>query len=451
MSTVTIRAEHLSKKYMISINKDTQNGSLADRLNDGTKNLLKLRSPFSTRNLIKEELWPVKDVSFEIHAGEVVGIIGRNGAGKSTLLKILSRITEPTSGRAEIFGRVGTLLEVGTGFHPELTGRENIYLSGIILGMKKTEIDRKFDEIVEFAGIAKFIDTPVKRYSSGMYVRLAFAVGAHLEPEILIVDEVLAVGDAQFQKKCLDKMRAIGSEGRTVLFVSHNLDAVTRLCDRAILLQGGRVIYDGTSHDAVKAYLGEGTTSSAVREWPDPSTAPSGNVVRLRAVRVKSEDGRITEALDIRRPIVIEMDYEVLESGYRLLPHFHLLNEAGDLIFITLDLDPQWRRRPRPAGWYRSYVEIPGNLLSEGTTYVSCYCLTLEPETTQFDGPSVVAFQVIDSLDGDSARGDYTGPMRGFARPLLKWRTQTIDMEASNSAPQSIPNDDYRIPTGSEP
>ena len=240
MSTVVIRAENLSKKYMISVNKDAQGESLAERLNDGTKKLLTLRSPFSTQNLVKEELWPVKDISFEIRAGEVVGFIGRNGAGKSTLLKILSRITEPTSGRAEIFGRIGTLLEVGTGFHPELTGRDNIYLSGIILGMKKREIDRKFDEIVEFAGIAKFIDTPVKRYSSGMYVRLAFAVGAHLEPEVLIVDEVLAVGDLQFQQKCLDKMHEIGGQGRTVIFVSHNMQAVTRLCRRVLLLEIGR-------------------------------------------------------------------------------------------------------------------------------------------------------------------------------------------------------------------
>ncbi|RPH79919.1 MAG: ATP-binding cassette domain-containing protein [Nitrospiraceae bacterium] len=434
MSTVSIRAENLSKKYLISVNKGAQAESLVERMNDGTKKLLTLRSPFSAQNLVKEELWPVKDVSFEIRTGEVVGLIGRNGAGKSTLLKILSRITEPTSGRAEIFGRVGTLLEVGTGFHPELTGRDNIYLSGIILGMKKAEIHQKFDEIVAFAGIDKFIDTPVKRYSSGMYVRLAFAVGAHLEPEILIVDEVLAVGDAQFQKKCLDKMKDIGSQGRTVLFVSHNLAAVTRLCDRAILLHGGRVIYDGPSHNAVKAYLGEGMTSSAVREWPDSSTAPSGNVARLRAVRVKSEDGRIMEALDIRRPIVIEMDYEVLTSGYILSPCIHLLNEAGQLIFITQDLDPQWRGRPRPAGYYRSYVEIPGNLLTEGTTYVSCYCITMEPETFQFDGPSVVAFQVVDSLDGGSARGDYTGSMPGFVRPLLKWRTQLMEIEASKAS-----------------
>lgn len=437
MRNLAIRVENLSKKYMITVNRDAQSRSIRPGEARAGRNLLTLRGAFSRQNLQKEELWPVKDVSFEISAGEVVGIIGRNGAGKSTLLKILSRITEPTSGRAEIFGRVGTLLEVGTGFHPELTGRENIYLSGIILGMKRTEIDRKFDEIVEFAGVSKFIDTPVKRYSSGMYVRLAFAVGAHLEPEILIVDEVLAVGDAQFQKKCLDKMRLMGSEGRTVLFVSHNLDAVTRLCDRAIVLRGGSVVYDGPSHEAVKAYLGEGAPSLAVREWPEPSKAPSGNVVRLRAVRVKAEDGRIAEAVDIRRPIRIEMDYDVLVPGFKLLPHLHLLNEAGEIIFITQDLDPTWRGRPRPAGFYRGSVEIPGNLLSEGTTYVSCYCPTTDPESFQFDGPSVVAFQVVDSQDGDSARGDYVGPMYGYVRPLLKWRTQLIEIEASTSAPSS--------------
>lgn len=427
MRNLAIRVENLSKKYMITVNRGAQSRSIMPGEDRAGRNFPTLRGAFSRQNFKKEELWPIKDVSFEISAGEVVGIIGRNGAGKSTLLKVLSRITEPTSGRGEIFGRVGTLLEVGTGFHPELTGRENIYLSGIILGMKKREVDQKLEEIVEFAGISKFLDTPVKRYSSGMYVRLAFAVGAHLEPEILIVDEVLAVGDAQFQKKCLDKMRSIGSQGRTVLFVSHNLEAVARLCDRAILLNGGEVEFDGGAHDAVRAYLSEGTISSAMREWPDQSTAPSGDVVRLRAVRVMSADGRVAECLDIRRPVVLEMDYEVLASGYKLLPQFHLLNEAGELIFITHDLDPQWRGRPRPAGFYRGQVEIPGNLLSEGRTYVSCYCLTLDPETCQFDGPSVVAFQVVDSLDGNSARGDYGGAMPGYVRPLLEWRTQAIE------------------------
>lgn len=432
MSNVTVRAENLSKKYIISVNKDSHDRSLAERLNDGTKKLLTLRSPFSAQNLVKEELWPVKDVSFEIHAGEVVGIIGRNGAGKSTLLKILSRITEPTSGRAEIFGRVGTLLEVGTGFHPELTGRENIYLSGIILGMKKKEIDRKFDEIVEFAGIAKFIDTPVKRYSSGMYVRLAFAVGAHLEPEVLIVDEVLAVGDSQFQKKCLDKMKDIGAHGRTVLFVSHNMQAVTRLCDRVILLGEGRVLHDGPAHEAVKTYLNSGLGTSASREWPDPSKAPGGDVARLCAARVKVEDGQIADALDIRRPFTLEMEYEVLKPGYVLSPHFHLVNDVGELIFITQDLDPQWRRRTRPIGQYQSCVEIPGNLLTEGTVFVGCYCITLAPDILQFSAPEAIAFHIMDSHEGDSARGDYVGSMPGAIRPLLNWSTTLRDSVGSS-------------------
>ena len=432
MSTVTIRAENLSKKYMISVNRDAQGGSLMERLNDGAKKLVTLRSPFSTRNLIKEELWPVKDISFEIHAGEVVGLIGKNGAGKSTLLKILSRITAPTSGRAEVFGRVGTLLEVGTGFHPELTGRDNIYLSGIILGMKKAEIDQKFEEIVEFAGIAKFIDTPVKRYSSGMYVRLAFAVGAHLEPEILIVDEVLAVGDSQFQKKCLDKMKDIGAHGRTVLFVSHNIQAITRLCDRVILLEEGRILHDGPTHEVVKTYLNSGFGVSASREWPDPSKAPEGEVARLRAARVKAEDGRVADAIDIRRPFTLEMEYEVLKPGYVLSPHFHIVNEAGELIFITQDLDPQWRRRARPLGYYQSCVEIPGNLLTEGTVFVGCYCITLAPDILQFSVSEAIAFHVIDSHDGDSARGDYVGIMPGIIRPLLNWSTTMRDSVGSS-------------------
>lgn len=411
---------------------------MAERLNDGAKKLLTLRSPFSKQNLVKEELWPVKDVSFEIHAGEIVGIIGRNGAGKSTLLKILSRITEPTSGRAEIFGRVGTLLEVGTGFHPELTGRDNIYLSGVILGMKKKEIDRKFDEIVEFAGIAKFIDTPVKRYSSGMYVRLAFAVGAYLEPEILIVDEVLAVGDSQFQKKCLNKMKDIGAHGRTVMFVSHNIQAVTRLCDRVILLEEGRILHDGPAHEVVKTYLNSGFGTSASREWPDPSKAPGGDVARLRAVRVKTEDGRISDALDIRRPFILEMDYEVLKSGYVLYPNYNLVSDSGELIFVTKDLDPAWKRRPRPAGYYRSRVEVPGNFMTEGTIFVSCYCMTYSPDIIQFGAPEAVAFHVIDSQDGDSARGDYTGTFPGAIRPLLPWRTQLMGTDAAEMSKSQL-------------
>jgi len=426
MSIVTIRAENLSKKYMISVTKDGQGGSLVERMNDGVKKLLTLRSPLSTQSLVKEELWPVKDVSFEIRAGEVVGLIGRNGAGKSTLLKILSRITEPTGGRAEIFGRIGTLLEVGTGFHAELTGRDNIYLSGIILGMKKAEIDRKFDEIVEFAGIAKFIDTPVKRYSSGMYVRLAFAVGAHLEPEILIVDEVLAVGDSQFQKRCLDKMKDIGEHGRTVLFVSHNLQAITRLCKRAILLDQGKVIADGSAHEVVGTYMRTGASSRGSKEWADLSTAPGGDVVRLCAVRVKTVEGEISDVVDIRQTFAIELEIEVLQPGWVLTPNIEFYSDEGQCIFEVFDLDPDWRRRPRPVGRYISTAWVPGNFLSEGAHQMSVICMSFEPHQVLIKVEEALGFLVTDSHDGDSARGDYMGEMMGVVRPMLKWTTQFV-------------------------
>ncbi len=231
----------------------------------------------------QEMFWALRGVNFEVNPGEVIGIIGRNGAGKSTLLKLLSRITEPTTGRIELYGRIGSLLEVGTGFHPELTGRENIFLNGSIMGMRREEIERKFEEIVAFAEVSRFLDTAVKHYSSGMYVRLAFAVAAHLEPEILIVDEVLAVGDASFQRKCLDKMQEVSQHGRTVLFVSHNMPAITRLCERTILLDEGQVMSDGPSHQVVNAYLKSGLGTTAVREWLDKTKAPGNDIARLLA------------------------------------------------------------------------------------------------------------------------------------------------------------------------
>lgn len=369
-------------------------------------------------------IWALKDVSFEVKRGEVLGIIGGNGAGKSTILKILSKITDPTSGRAEIRGKVSSLLEVGTGFHPELTGRENVYLNATILGMKKKEVDRKFRDIVEFSGVDRFIDTPVKRYSSGMKVRLAFSVAAHLEPEILIVDEVLSVGDADFQKKSLSKMENIGQEGRTVLFVSHSMAAISRLCTRAILLGQGKVLEDGPADRVVSRYLNAGSGTTAVREWPDPKSAPAGPSVRLRAVRVKDPNGTISDTHDIRHPVCLEMEYEVLRAGHVLLPHFTVMNDRGQCVFITLDQDPEWRGRSRPAGRYSSTATIPGNLLAEGMFYVSCYCLTLNPDIKQFMERSAVTFFVSDSLDGDSARGDYAKKLGGIVRPLLKWTTQ---------------------------
>jgi len=339
------------------------------------------------------------------------------------LLKILSRITNPTAGYADIRGRVGSLLEVGTGFHPELTGRENVYLNGAILGMRKSEIERKFDEIVAFAEIEQFLDTPVKRYSSGMFVRLGFAIAAHLDPEILIVDEVLAVGDARFQKRCLAKMDDVKHQGRTVIFVSHNMTTVSRLCNRIILLKSSRIVIDGPTHEVVNRYMTSGTGMGAVREWADPATAPGGEVARLRAVRIITESGQPSETLDIRRPVGLQMEYDVLQSGYVLMPHYHIYNEEGILAFETLDLDPKWRRRKRPAGHYVSTAWIPGNMMSEGGIFVEADMITNNPTIPQFAVTNAVCAQIVDSLEGDSARGDWAGKMTSAMRPLLEWRT----------------------------
>ena len=429
-----ITVENIAKVYRIGVKEkmhDSLAGAVTDFIRSPLKNYRTYRSLYTFDDVTPgpqsdsaDVIWALKGVSFKVEEGEILGIIGINGAGKSTLLKILSRITPPTLGRAEIRGRVVSLLEVGTGFHQELTGRENVYLNGTILGMTKREVDRTFDEIVDFSGVEKFLDTPVKRYSNGMRVRLAFAVAAHLEPEILIVDEVLAVGDAAFQRKCINKMQDVGQQGRTVLFVSHMMPAITRLCKRCILLREGRIVADGPSHQVVSTYLSEGTGTSAAREWTDRGTAPSGDVARLWAVRVKTEEGRITESIDIRRAVAIEMEYEVLKAGHVLLPHFRLFNEAGINVFETLDQDPAWRGRPRPQGHYVSSVSIPGNLLAEGTLFVDCHLITLNPVTQQCSRHQAVAFQVIDNIEGDSARGDWAGHLAGAVRPLLEWTTK---------------------------
>jgi homopolymeric O-antigen transport system ATP-binding protein len=417
-----IKAEGLAKQYRVGTSEPSYR-TLRDAITGVAAAPFRLLSRFG-RSSRGEFVWALNGVSFEAQPGEVIGIIGRNGAGKSTLLKVLSRITEPTLGRADLYGRVSSLLEVGTGFHPELSGRENVYLNGAILGMARTEIKRKFDEIVAFSGIEKFIDTPVKWYSSGMYLRLAFSVAAHLEPEILIIDEVLAVGDASFQRKCLNKIQSVSERGRTVLFVSHDMTAVTRLCPRAILLENGKILSDGLAHEVVSAYLLSGLGTTAAREWHDPATAPGNDVARLRAVRVRREDGSITDSIDIRKPVRIEIEFEVCQPGHLLTPNFHVFNEEGINVFNTNDLDAEWRTRPRPVGIYTSTVWIPGNFLAEGTLIVGAAVSTLDPVVIHFYEREAVAFQVIDSLDGDSARSDYAGPYPGVVRPVLPWTTE---------------------------
>ncbi len=416
-----IRVDGLGKRYAIGrrLEHDTARDALMAFLRDP----LRRRAPEGGSH---PTIWALKDISFEVRPGEIIAVIGRNGAGKSTLLKLLARITEPTEGTAEIRGRVGSLLEVGTGFHPELTGRENIYLNGAILGMRRAEIQRRFDEIVAFAEVADFIDTPVKHYSSGMHMRLAFAVAAHLESETLLVDEVLAVGDTSFQRKCLSKMEDVGRGGRTVLFVSHNMPAVTRLCPRTILLDQGKVVMDGPSHEVIGSYLRSGLGTTAAREWPDPRVAPGDNVVRLRAVRVKNRDGRVSASVDIRKPVGVEVEFVVSEGGHRLVPNLHFFNEEGVYVFVSSEVDSPWRRKARPPGHYLSTAWIPGNLLSEGTLIVGAAISTMDPAHVHFYERDAVAFQVVDTLAGDSARGDYGGPFPGVVRPLLKWETELV-------------------------
>ena len=431
MSDISIRVKGLSKQYEIGATK-FRYYNLPEQFREWLKSVFQFNDK---PNAGEKTFWALKDVSFEAEHGEIVGVIGRNGAGKSTLLKILSRITEPTIGRAEIYGRIGSLLEVGTGFHPELTGRENIYLSGAILGMKKSEIKRKFDEIVEFAGVEKFIDTPIKHYSSGMHVRLGFAIAAHLEPEILLIDEVLAVGDTNFQKKCLKKMKDVGIQGRTVIFISHDMTAINRLCKRAILIDEGRIMKHGLAHEVVNFYLNSGQNTPGSREWTDPEKAPCNDIVRLRTVRIGTKGGEIVDVVDIRKPFCIEMEYDVLKSDYILYPCYHLSNGEGVLAFITSDTDPAWRRRPRAAGRYISTAWIPGNLLSEGRYYIGAGVDSIAPVVNYFVEKDIVAFQVVDHMEGDSARGDWGGAWGGIVRPLLEWETKFISSESINQIP----------------
>ncbi len=406
-----IKAENLSKLYYLG---GTSHNSLRDVLMSFVKNEKRDK---------KQELWALRDVGFEVNDGETLGIIGHNGAGKSTLLKILSRITKPTSGNVEIKGRIGSLLEVGTGFHNELSGRENIYLNGAILGMKRAEIEKKFDEIVAFSEIEKFLDTPVKHYSSGMYMRLAFAVAAHLEPEVLIVDEVLAVGDISFQKKCLNKMKTVGEAGRTVLFVSHDMNAISRLCSRTIWLKDGTIQKDGETGEVIGAYLHEQTESGAEKSWETAEKQPGNEITKLLKVRVCDESGATSSAMDIRHPIGIEMTYEVLQEGKILVPNFHFYNEQGICAFVAHDWNEPWRTKSRPRGIYTTKAWIPGNFLAEGHIFVTVAISTYEPLIVHFVERDAITFNVVDSPDGDSARGDFAGHLPGVVRPILEWKT----------------------------
>jgi lipopolysaccharide transport system ATP-binding protein len=429
MSDVVLRCEGLGKRYEIGERERylALRDTLTHVLYAPARRLRALlrQPPVEAARIGDTMFWALRDVSFEVRRGEVLGIIGRNGAGKSTLLKILSRITKPTVGRARLRGRVGSLLEVGTGFHPELTGRENIYLNGAILGMRKAEIDRKFDEIVAFAEVERFIDTPVKRYSSGMYMRLAFGVAAHLEPEILLVDEVLAVGDAAFQKKCLGKMGDVAKAGRTVLFVSHNMTAVQSLCGRVMWLDAGRVAREGDAGVVATEYMQVAAESRLEQVWLDPTNAPGNESVRVHSARVLGFEGVPIELIDTRTAFALEFAYWNLKDGARLNLCLSVYNQEGSCVFTTTTVnEPAWHGRAFPAGLYRSVCQVPGALLNDGS-YRVLLLVVQDLAHILYKHEDIVVFEVHDSAEG---RGKWYGKWSGVVRPDLEWATERLQV-----------------------
>ena len=441
MSDPAILVENLSKRYLISHRRSKD---------DGLRHVLQetLTAPFRTLRQLgawgrkpgansasdppslshlpssnaprSEEFWALNDVSFQVMGGEAVGIIGHNGAGKSTILKLLSRITEPTCGRIHLRGKVASLLEVGTGFHPELTGRENIFLNGAILGMTRTEIRRKFDEIVAFAEIEKFLDTPVKRYSSGMYVRLAFAVAAHLEPEILLVDEVLAVGDAAFQRKCMSKIGQVAEGGRTVLFVSHNMAAITRLCGRALWFDRGQLRESGDAEKIVANYLAFGTEEAGEITYSNNGhKAPGSEYVRLEAIRVRGSDGTVTQTLDVRLPFTLEVQYRVLKRATNLRVGVQINTQDGTTILATTDMDSQ-EELVREPGVYTSCCKLPGEFLNHGQYYVAVGC-DFPTVQTHFHVDPALAFYIAQT---GGVGGHINDDRKGMLRVRLPWKVE---------------------------
>lgn len=427
MNETVIKVANLGKRYQIGQNRSGYQ-TLRDVIVDTVKS-----SGRAIKNIGRgrpgvrqnEFIWALRNVDFEVERGQVLGVIGRNGAGKSTLLKILSRVTEPTEGRVEIHGRVGSLLEVGTGFHPELTGRENIALNGAILGMKRVEIDRKFDEIVAFSEVEKFIDTPVKRYSSGMYLRLAFAVAAHLEPEILVVDEVLAVGDAAFQRKCLGKMNEVATEGRTVLFVSHNMSAILRLTREAILLDNGTVKRRGNTADVVDYYLTAGMAQEGERTWEGDQRLVSADPFKPIALRLKNPKGLITSQQVSTDAIDIEFEYELKTDVTGLRTGIYLATSRGEPIFTTFDTDdPQdfERFQDRSTGRYVSRCRIPANLLNDGRFIIGVNASSYRIRSYFTD-----EFALTLTVDGVGAPGSHWPEKRqGPLRPALDWTISEV-------------------------
>ena len=418
MSELAIRVEGLGKQYRLGTRNDQRYQTLRD-------SLIKLFQP-GVPKIAGGRIWALKDINFEVNKGQVMGIIGRNGAGKSTLLKILARVTDPTTGYGEIRGRVGSLLEVGTGFHPELTGRENIFLNGAILGMHRTEIARKFDEMVEFSEVGEFIDTPVKRYSSGMYLRLAFAVAAHLEPEILVVDEVLAVGDAEFQRKCLGKMNDVAQEGRTVLFVSHNMSAILRLTQEALVIEKGQLKMRAPTPEAVDYYLSHGMAQEGERVWEPEDISPDAAPFCPQSVRLVAANGKVSDTVRSTERFSIEVHYRLSAPVTGLRIGIYLLTTRGEYVLTSFDTDEpdRFERYPaRPAGAYVSRCTFPADLLNEGRYVVGINASSYRVRR-YFQEDQALNFNV----DATGAPGmHWPEPRLGPIRPRLDWHIEVLE------------------------
>ncbi len=419
MPNTAIKVTDLGKKYMIGTSINTYR-----TLRESLSEQFSITKKQDKRGALPDHIWALKDVNFTVNQGEVLGIVGRNGAGKSTLLKVLSRVTEPSTGMVEINGRVGSLLEVGTGFHPELTGRENIFLNGAILGMKRKEIESKFDEIVDFAEVEQFIDTPVKRYSSGMYLRLAFAVAAHLEPEILVVDEVLAVGDAEFQRKCLGKMTDVAQQGRTVLFVSHNMSAILRLTEETLVIDKGNLLLRAPSAEAVDFYLSQGLTREGQRVWHEDEI-DAKNIFQPRSVRVLDMNGDVLETIRSTEPFMVDFEYFTKEPVKGLRVGIYLITSHGEFVFTSFDTDDPAlfeKHAIRETGLYHSRVTIPADFLNGGR-YVIGVNASAYRIKTYFHDEQALAFNV----DPSGAPGTHwPEPRLGPVRPSLEWEINII-------------------------
>jgi lipopolysaccharide transport system ATP-binding protein len=419
MKEFVIQVSNLSKYYEIS--HKSKDNSLRDSITSYAKQLWLKIYHNKEQNQDKEIFWALNDVSFEISEGEIVGVIGSNGAGKSTLLKILAQITEPSIGEVILKGRIASLLEVGTGFSPELTGRENIFLNGVILGMTHKEIQRKFDEIVDFSGVEKFLDTAVKHYSSGMYTRLAFAIAAHLEPEILLIDEVLSVGDVAFQKKCLGKIDDIAKhQGRTILFVSHNMQAVKSLCNRSLLVENGKILWDGNTNEGIRLYLGdsESTDKRGQKIWSQEQR-PGNKSYKINKITLKNTIGNEIESVYISKDFLIEIYYDVIQSNTRISFYLTLFNSDSIPVFSTINnMDKKGYEKLLDIGTYHSTCRVDGNLLNAGSFYISIVAFSAN-WSDSFTIENAICFETVD--DGQF-RGDYYGNYEGLTRPKLYWQ-----------------------------